>query len=123
MAYKRLSLTNLSDNFQRTLAEPQQPQEATAIHQFVIANHMLTGHIAALSDEPVRLEGDAVEELEDLSKAISNELQCAEDIIRDKRAKVDLNPPVDPSLSIQTLTQLSMIFALAHDIRKITTRL
>lgn len=118
-----VSLTNLSDNFQRTLAEPQQPQEAAAIHQFVIANHMLTGHIAALSDERVKLESGAVEELEDLSKAITNELQCAEDIIRDKRAKVDLNPPADPSLSIQTLTQLSMIFALAHDIRKITTRL
>src|SRR5690606_12155169 len=46
-----VSLTNLSDNFQRMISEPQQSENATPVHQFVIANHLLTGHIAALSDE------------------------------------------------------------------------
>ncbi len=116
-----VSLTNLSDNFQRVLAEPEQPPEASAIHQFVIANHMLTGHIAALSEEP--LSRNTADDLEDFSKAISYELQCAQDNLRDRRSKTDLNPHPEASLSIQALTQLSMIYSLAHDVRRITGRL
>jgi uncharacterized membrane protein YccC len=116
-------LTNLSDNFQRMLSEPQQPQNASPIHQFVIANHMLTGHIAALSDESIAPGRNEGHELEELSKAISYELQCAEDNLRHSHSRTDLHASVDPPLSIQSLTQLSMIFDLAHDIRKISARL
>ena len=117
-----VSLTNLSDNFQRMLAEPQQPKEATPIHQFVIANHMLTGYIAALSDEQLSGRSDD-EELEELAKAITYELQCAEDNLRHLHSRTDLDPLIEIPQAIQTLTQLSMIYALARDIRKITGRM
>ena len=116
-----VSLTNLSDNFQRMLAEPQQPKEATPIHQFVIANHMLTGYIAALSDEQLSGRSDD-EELEELAKAVSYELQCAEDNLRHLQSRTDLDPSIEIPQAIQTLTQLSMIYSLARDIRKITGR-
>lgn len=115
-----VSLTNLSENFQRMLAEPQQSQEATPIHQFVIANHMLTGYIAALPDE--RLSGSPNPELEEMAKSIAYELQCAEDNLRHTHSRTDLNPAPEVPLAIQSLTQLSMIYALARDIRKIAAR-
>lgn len=117
-----VSLTNLSDNFQRILSEPQQTREATPIHQFVIANHMLTGHIAALSDEEISHDVAETPELEEMAKAISYELQCAEDNVRHSHARTDLTP-VGAPLANQSLTQLSMIYGLAHDIRKISARL
>lgn len=117
-----VSLTNLSDNFQSMLSEPQQPAHGSHIHQFVIANHMLTGHIAALSDELFPTGRKESTELEDLSKAISHELQCAEDNLRHTHSRTDLDPALDTTLSIQSLTQMSMIFDLAHDIRKISAR-
>src|SRR5690606_21821409 len=118
-----VSLSNLSENFQQMLSEPNQPRAAAAIHQFVIANHMLTGYIAALSEERSAVDHVDNEALEELSRAITYELQCAEDNLRDKRTKTDFNLTVEPSLSMQTLTQLSMISSLAHDIRKITARI
>lgn len=118
-----VSLTNLSDNFQRMLAEPQQSSQATLIHQFVIANHMLTGHIAALSNEPVSADRVQTPELEEMAKAITYELQCAEDNLRHRQSKTDLHAAADAPLSNQSLTLLSMIFALAHDVRKISARL
>lgn len=116
-----VSLTNLSEGFQRMLAEPQQPVEATPIHQFVIANHMLTGYIAALSEErlPVHVAG---EELDEMASAILFELQCAEDNLRHNRSASGLDSLPQAPLSIQSLTQLSMIYALARDIRKITAK-
>ena len=116
-------LTNLSDNFQSMLSEPEQSAHGSHIHQFVIANHMLTGHIAALSDESFPPGGTESTELEDLSKAISNELQSAEDNLRHTHSKTDLSPQPDKKLSMQSLTQMSIIFDLAHDIRKISARM
>lgn len=118
-----VSLTNLSDNFQRILSEPQQPANASAIHQFVIANHMLTGHIAALSVEVLPREKVHAENLEELSRAVSYEFQCAEDNLRDTHAKTDFNIASESPLAVQTLTQMAMIYSLAHDIRKISARL
>ena len=118
-----VSLTNLSDNFQRMLAEPQQPEQASNIHQFVIANHMLTGYIAALSDEQLSPAHADNEEFEEMAKAITCELQSAEDNLRNPHSRTDLQPLTDNPLAIQSLTQLSMIFALAYDIRKICARL
>lgn len=116
-----VSLTNLSDNFQRMLAEPQQPREATPIHQFVIANHMLTGYIAALSDEKLSIHS-VNDEVEELAKAITFELQCAEDNLRHSHSSTGLDSSTDTPLTIQSLTQLSMIYALARDIRKIAAK-
>jgi uncharacterized membrane protein YccC len=117
-----VSLTNLADNFQRMLSEPQQAGQGTPIHQFVIANHMLTGHIAALSGEQLMHgQADSIE-LEELSKAILFELQCADDNLRDTHARTDIEGNPAP-LAKQSLTQLSMIFALTHDIRMISARL
>lgn len=116
-----VSLTNLSEDFQHMLAEPQQSREATPIHQFVIANHMLTGYIAALSDEQTTNPDSP--ELEELSKAITFELQCAEDNLRHTHSRTDLNASDDVPLAIQSLRQLSMIYALARDIRKISARI
>jgi uncharacterized membrane protein YccC len=117
-----VSLTNLSDNFQRMLAEPQQSSQGTLIHQFVIANHMLAGHIAALADEPFTAHGNG-EALEEIARAITYELQCAEDNLRHTHARTDLLPTSEPELQRQSLTQLSMIYALARDVRKISARL
>ncbi len=118
-----VSLTNLSDNFQRMLSEPQQPANASFIHQFVIANHMLTGYIAALSDESLSGGRSESSELELVSRAITYELQCAEDNLQNTHSRTGLDPATENPLAIQTLTQLSMIFALAHDIRRIAARL
>jgi uncharacterized membrane protein YccC len=118
-----VSLTNLSDIFQRILSEPGESAQATPLHQFVIANHMLTGHIAALADE--ELPGDQAEnpELESMSRAITTELQCAEDNLRHIQARTDLNPLIEAPLANQSLSHLSMIFSLAREIRKISDRL
>lgn len=118
-----VSLTNLSDKFQRMLSEPEQSAQASRIHQFVIANHMLTGHIAALSDEPLSADGNNNDALEEISRAITYELQCAEDNLRDKRALTDLQESTMPSIENQSLEQLSMTYGLAREIRKITARL
>jgi hypothetical protein len=118
-----VSLTNLSDNFQRMLSEPQQPGEASPIHQFVIANHMLTGHIAALSTEEVAGGHSESAELEEMARSITAELQSAEDNLRDTHSRTDDKPVLRAPLANQSLVQLSMIFALAHDIRKISGRL
>jgi uncharacterized membrane protein YccC len=118
-----VSLTNLSDNFQRMISEPQQSENATPVHQFVIANHLLTGHIAALSDEHLAPAHADSEALEELSAAITHELQCAEDNLRDRSARTDLIASDEVPLAIQSLTHLSMVHALARDIRKITARM
>ncbi len=118
-----VSLTNLSDNFQRILSEPGQSAQATPLHQFVIANHMLTGHIAALSNEELSADRAESPELEEMSKAITSELQCAEDNLRHIQARTDLNPVMEAPLENQSLTHLSMIFSLAREIRKISGRL
>lgn len=45
-----VALANLSDALSRMLSEPRRKQKSVAeIHQFVVANHMLTSHIATLA--------------------------------------------------------------------------
>jgi len=45
-----VALANLSDAFNRMLAEPKSKQKnSKQLHQFVVLNHMLTSHIATLS--------------------------------------------------------------------------
>jgi uncharacterized membrane protein (TIGR01666 family) len=46
-----VTLANLSDNFQRMLSDPKNQQPNLPLyHQFVTADHMLTSHIATLSN-------------------------------------------------------------------------
>lgn len=50
-----VSLANLSDAFQRMLSDPKSHQpDLPLYHQFVSADHLLTSHIASLSDYPLR---------------------------------------------------------------------
>jgi len=45
-----VSLANLSDTFNKMLSEPKSKQKnVKELHQFVVANHMITSHIATLS--------------------------------------------------------------------------
>ncbi|MDR3715454.1 MAG: FUSC family membrane protein [Puia sp.] len=45
-----VSLANLSDAFSRMLSEPRSKQKNVGyVHEFVVANHMLTSHIATLA--------------------------------------------------------------------------
>lgn len=45
-----VALANLSDAFTRMLAEPRRQQKnISAVHQFVVYNHLLTSHIATLA--------------------------------------------------------------------------
>ena len=49
-----VALTNLSDNFQQMLAEPNQGKVSSHVHQFVIASHTLTSRISALSPKDLK---------------------------------------------------------------------
>lgn len=109
-----VALTNLTDNFQRMLAEPKQSARSPQVHQFVIANHMLTGHIAALSSE--NLSREIVGGVEPVVKAVEQELQLAEENIR-TQSPADITPTENPLAAQQTLNQLSIIYSLVRDIK------
>ena len=79
-----VALANLSDAFNRMLAEPKSKQKnSKQLHQFVVLNHMLTSHIATLayyvrplaekyaSPEFTPLINNTVNKLEDAEKIIS----------------------------------------------------
>jgi uncharacterized membrane protein YccC len=116
-----VALTNLSDNFQQMLSEPLQSAQSIHVHQFVIANHMLTGYISALATEISKdhIHHDPVSENAMLN--ILNELSGAvitldQSIVESK----DQHPPV---IFNQTMNQLSIILTLVRDIRLITGRI
>lgn len=114
-----VTLTNLSDKFQKMLNEPEQTINAAEIHQLVIANHMLTGHISALS--PAHHDGDNHAEM--LSKAVTLELRHAENQVRHESTHGDSLPPGMLNLPPQNLTPVSVIYTLSHDIRLISQKL
>lgn len=119
-----VALTNLSENFQRMLAEPQQSRESESIHQFVIASHMLTGHIAALSVERIKSHQALSDDYEELVKQIELELQWAEDHLKNEPTSRQPIPHyVLPSTQNTTLNQLSIIYTLARDINRVTRTL
>lgn len=115
-----IALTNLSDGFQRMLAEPRRVKEATLMHQFVITAHMLTGHITALSTDKQ-------------AQAVANEDTCtikAALILEDLRtAKKQLTGVVETSRKpveqqvIPNLRPLMLISSLAHELKVITTKM
>jgi len=108
-----VSLTNLTDNLQRMLAEPKQAPRSPLVHQFVIANHMLTGHIAALSTE--NLSNEIVGDIEPVVKAIEQELQQAEYNIK-HQSPGNIEPKDNPLAAQQSLNQLAIIYSLVRDI-------
>jgi uncharacterized membrane protein YccC len=116
-----VTLTNLSDRFQKMLAEPKQRVNSASIHQMVIANHMLTGHIAALSSATIH---NADEQISSMVKAIDLELRHAEHQLRHESTQTDNLPPsTPPRLAAQTLNPISIIYSLSHDIRLISQKM
>lgn len=118
-----VALTNLSENFQQMLAEPVQTRESAAIHQMVIASHMLTSHIAALStDDSLRHQAKS-EDLEKLAQLIIRELKQAEDYLGNRYLAADTSKDPDLMVANQTRNQLAIIYGLSRDVRKIGLRL
>lgn len=115
-----VTLTNLSDKFQKMLGEPHQAMNAVPFHQLVIANHMLTGHIAALSPSAFQSEDT---QSASLSAAVTQELIHAENQVLHQTTRSDSFPPTLLSQSSQGLTTISVIYSLAHDIRLISQRM
>jgi uncharacterized membrane protein YccC len=114
-----VALTNLSEVFQHTLAEPQQTGESAAFHQFVIANHLLTSHIAALStDKNVYMQADHAD-LEAVHQATVWQMEQAEDRLQNASIGIAASQEPEVRLPHQTLNQLSMIYTLSRDVRKV----
>jgi len=119
-----VNLTNLSDNFQRILSEPKELNQSTHIHQFVIANHMLTGHITSLATDKTFNVNVNRPELENLAAAIEHELEHAAQLSEQKN-KYDLefeSVAHNPVMATQALNPLSIIYSLVRDIRLITEK-
>lgn len=118
-----VTLTNLSDKFQKMLAEPHENKRSIMVHQMVIANHMLTGHIAALSSSAAFSDPFGEQDADAMAESVEEELKCAESHLRDGRSERNVVPVKDPALSTQTLNPLSIIYSLSHDIRSIAQRM
>lgn len=76
------ALANVSDAFNRMLSEPKRFQKGIeAIHRFVVLNHILTSHFAALSyylnvKENSFRSADLLGVTEDTQQFFSNAIQC-----------------------------------------------
>jgi len=103
-----VALTNLSDGFQRMISEPHPPKQATLIHQFVIASHMITSHLTALSTDKqahtVLLEAatdrdmnNVLQNLEDAGDALSGKS------INESKASVSESSFFKPLALVQAL--------------------
>lgn len=117
-----VALANLSDKFQSMLVEPGQNGQSVAIHQLVIANHMLTGHIAAL---PSKLHKAvfADEQLHQLAIAIEQELTHAENQLLHRSTPSDQMPIKVANMVTQSANPLGIVYSLAHDLRRICQRM
>ncbi|MBL0743783.1 FUSC family protein [Chryseolinea lacunae] len=117
-----VALTNLSDNFQRILAEPKELGQSTLIHQFVIANHMLTGHITSLvTDKSFNVTLNKPE-LENLAQAIRSELNQSAVLTETRNLKLASEEKTDNAIVNQSLNPLSILYSLVRDIRTITEK-
>ncbi|PZR40265.1 MAG: hypothetical protein DI538_04780 [Azospira oryzae] len=117
-----VALTNLSDNFQQMLSEPQPSKGSIPIHQFVIASHMLNGHIAALTTEKYSIDTVTSDSWTQLTDAIQQEFDVAEKQLASGAGPVKKEEEPKSFPTSQTLTQLSMIYMLVRDIRIITDK-
>lgn len=117
-----VALTNLSDNFQQMLTEPVQTSKSIPAHQFVIASHMLNGHIAALTTEKHSSETLTGEAWMQLVNDIEAEFNQAEDQLAHPISTAQLEAETRPFPTNQALTQLSMIYMLVRDVRIILSK-
>jgi uncharacterized membrane protein YccC len=117
-----VALANLSDRFQMMLAEPGQNERSVSIHQMVIANHMLTGHIAAL---PSMLPKDMMENerTQQIALFAEQELIHAENQVLHRSTPSEHFPVRLPNGSGEPLNPLGIVYALAHDLRRISQRM
>ncbi len=111
-----VTLTNLSDSFQKMLSEPGTAVQATQVHQFVITSHLLTSRISSLSEKDLR----ETNESKQLVTKITDNLQYAAANIesRQPNAKETISPA---TLPLPALHPLSIIHSLSRDIRAITS--
>jgi uncharacterized membrane protein (TIGR01666 family) len=98
-----VSLANLSDAFSRMLSEPKRKQRnIRELHQFVVANHMLTSYIASLSYfGQVPAEAVLEEVFQPVMKTIDQQLLRAETALRAPK------PASEAIQSRETLHQLN----------------
>ncbi len=117
-----VALTNLSDNFQRVLNEPKAIRQAEQLHKFVIASHILTGHIAALSREKVSEELSGSQEAITLVRSIRDEFKLTENNLKNTS---EFAPDVPEEIAMEFSRiprQLSIIYTLVHEIRLISEK-
>jgi len=118
-----VALTNLSDNFQQMLAEPEQSLQYPETHQFVIASHTLISRISALTPK----DFGHPEVAEKIIEQITDALQKAEANLNTEIS--DLHSLTENSLhpehitTLPALHPLSIILSLSKDIKTITTKL
>lgn len=113
-----VTLTNLSDNFQQMLAEPGQSRHASAVHQFVIANLTLTSRISALSKKDLV----ALSDNQSWAEKITETLKQATTYLESGEQPGTLESAPAPSSPPETLHAFSIIYSLAHDIKRIANR-
>jgi uncharacterized membrane protein YccC len=117
-----VALTNLSENFQRILSEPKQTMQSVQLHQFVIASHLLVGHIAALGDEKISNEALTNSDVDSAVKKIRDNFQVI-------RKKLSHHPEENTLREDGSVSQwkipphLDMIYDLVHDLKLITGRM
>lgn len=117
-----VALTNLSENFQNVLSEPRNTKQSEQIHQFVIANHLLMGHIAALSREHIKAETISGPDVDRLLVEVRLNLDDAEKNLRPGYESVQrLEKSEEPSGPVPHA--LVMIQNLSHEVLAISSKL
>jgi uncharacterized membrane protein (TIGR01666 family) len=92
-----VALGNLSDAFTRMLSEPKwQQKNINLIHQFVVYNHLLTSHIATLSNFGQRFAVmNVTRDFVPVTNYIETELCAAKAIIKGEPAQAEaVRPPL-----------------------------
>jgi uncharacterized membrane protein (TIGR01666 family) len=87
-----VSLANLSDTFNRMLSEPKNKQKnVRELHQFVVSNHMLTSHIAALAYYANSTEEPVAEDYSSYTSIITLKLDNAKAVLQHQPRKMDIS--------------------------------
>jgi uncharacterized membrane protein (TIGR01666 family) len=100
-----VSLANLSDTFNKMLSEPKSKQKnVKELHQFVVANHMITSHIATLSYYADSVQPEFVtDDYQPLINATVHALEQSLDILG-KKKNTDTLSKADPE-QVRILSQ------------------
>ncbi|MEJ0057711.1 MAG: hypothetical protein WDN75_19930 [Bacteroidota bacterium] len=97
-------------------------RQAEQLHKFVIASHILTGHIAALSKEKISPGLADSDETIALVRGIRREFDLAEDILTNEAGDLPEPEEISPE-SNRSPGQLSVIYTLIREIRLISSRI